>query len=35
MYIGETEEFNQTHERWCQSKQLITINGELKSSANL
>jgi hypothetical protein len=25
MYIGETEAFNGTHERWCQSKELISI----------
>jgi hypothetical protein len=23
MYIGETEAFNATHERWCQSKEFI------------
>jgi hypothetical protein len=25
MYIGETEAFNSTHERWCQSKEPISI----------
>jgi hypothetical protein len=27
MYIGETEAFNSTHERWCQSKELIETKG--------
>jgi hypothetical protein len=26
MFIGETEAFNVTHERWCLSKELIRIS---------
>jgi hypothetical protein len=35
MYIGETEKFNTTHERWCLSKEFVSIKGELKNFANL
>jgi hypothetical protein len=26
MYMGETEAFNGTHERWCQSKELVSAS---------
>jgi len=26
LVIGETDAFNKTHERWCQSKELVAIN---------
>jgi hypothetical protein len=26
LYIGELEAFNETHERWCQSKKLIRLS---------
>jgi hypothetical protein len=34
MYMGETEAYNATHERWCQSKEIISakllINSKFK-----
>lgn len=37
MYIGETEAVNKTHERWCQSKDIIKIkrnSTKLKTARN-
>jgi hypothetical protein len=28
MYFGETEPVNKTHERWCQSKEIVFMNSK-------
>jgi hypothetical protein len=35
VYMGETEAFNGTHERWCLSKQLISIPRKSSNLNNL